>query len=66
MAQGKAEDAGGLTPVKDDNVAMHHLNPRTFVRNYAGCSNRKQKEELPCKRTSVSNQPSASRCGPWP
>ena len=24
-AQGKAEDAGGLTPVKDDNAALHFL-----------------------------------------
>lgn len=39
MAQGKAEDAGWLTPVKDDNEAMRHLYPRTFGGNSAGCSN---------------------------
>ena len=29
FSQGKAEDAGGLTPVKDDNVAMRKSSPRT-------------------------------------
>lgn len=38
MTQEKAEDAGGLSPVRDDNAAMGHLNPRTFDRNFAGCS----------------------------
>lgn len=38
MMQGKAKDAGGLAPVKDDNAAMRHLNPRTFVGNFACCS----------------------------
>ena len=37
MAQGKAEDAGGLTPAKDDNAAMRHLHPRTFVRYFEDC-----------------------------
>ena len=27
--QGKAEDAGGLTPVKDDNAAMRKSSPKT-------------------------------------
>ena len=30
MAQGKAEDAGGLTPAKDDNTALYHFAPRTL------------------------------------
>ena len=28
--QGKAEDAGGLTPAKDDNAAMRTLYPPNF------------------------------------
>ena len=35
--QGKAEDAGGLTPAKDDNAAMRALYPRTFARNSDDC-----------------------------
>jgi len=27
MARGKAEDAGGLTPAKDDNAAPYHFAP---------------------------------------
>ena len=30
MARGKAEDAGGLTPAKDDNAAPHHFGRRTL------------------------------------
>ena len=30
MARGKAEDAGGLTPAKDDNAALCHFGPRTL------------------------------------
>ena len=30
MTQGKAEDAGGLTPAKDDNAALHHFDRRTL------------------------------------
>ena len=30
MARGKAEDAGGLTPAKDDNAAPYHFAPRTL------------------------------------
>ena len=30
MAQGKAEDAGGLTPAKDDNTALCHFDHRTL------------------------------------
>ena len=35
--QGKAEDAGGLTPVKDGNAAMRTLYLRTFARNSDDC-----------------------------
>ncbi len=35
--QGKAKDAGGLTPAKDDNAAMRALYPRTFARNSDDC-----------------------------
>ena len=35
--QGKAEDAGGLTPAKDDNAAMRPLYPRAFARNSDDC-----------------------------
>ncbi len=34
---GKAEDAGGLTPAKDDNAAMRALHPRAFARNFGDC-----------------------------
>ena len=37
--QGKAEDAGGLTPAKDDNAAMRPLYPRAFARNSDDCYN---------------------------
>ena len=30
MTRGKAEDAGGLTPAKDDNAAPYHFDPRTL------------------------------------
>ena len=30
MARGKAEDAGGLTPAKDDNAALCHFGRRTL------------------------------------
>ena len=30
MAQGKAEDAGGLTPAKEDNTALCHFGHRTL------------------------------------
>ena len=35
--QGKAEDAGGLTPAKDDNAAMRPLYPRAFARISDDC-----------------------------
>ena len=43
MARGKAEDAGGLTPAKDDNAAPYHFAPPNFTdfqvcRLYARCS----------------------------
>ena len=38
--QGKAEDAGGLTPVKDGNAAMRTLYPRTFAGNSDDCYKR--------------------------
>jgi len=31
MDEGKAEDAGGLTPAKDNNAAINRLRHRTFV-----------------------------------
>ena len=37
--QGKAEDADGLSPVKDDNAAMRTLYLRTFARNSDDCYN---------------------------
>ena len=37
--QGKAEDAGGLTPAKDGNAAMCALHPRAFARNSDDCYN---------------------------
>jgi len=37
--QGKAEDAGGLTPVKDDNEVMRVPNRRTFLSIFGNCSN---------------------------
>jgi hypothetical protein len=30
MTRGKAEDAGGLTPAKDDNAALYHFDRRTL------------------------------------
>ena len=30
MTRGKAEDAGGLTPTKDDNAAPYHFDRRTL------------------------------------
>ena len=30
MARGKAEDAGGLTPAKDNNAAPYHFDSRTL------------------------------------
>ncbi len=30
MVRGKAEDAGGLTPAKDDNAALCHFDHRTL------------------------------------
>ena len=30
MTRGKAEDAGGLTPAKDDNAAPYHFDRRTL------------------------------------
>ncbi len=35
--QGKTEDAGGLTPAKDDNAAMHTLYLQTSARNSDDC-----------------------------
>ena len=35
--QSKAEDAGGLSPVKDDSTAMRTLYLRTFARNSDDC-----------------------------
>ncbi len=30
MARGKAEDAGGLMPAKDDNAALYHFAPQAL------------------------------------
>ena len=30
MTRGKAEDAGGLTPAKDDNAAPYHFDRQTL------------------------------------
>ena len=30
MTRGKAEDAGGLTPAKDDNAAPYHFDRRSL------------------------------------
>ena len=44
MVQGKAEDAGGLTPAKDDNTALWHFGHRTLpifkCVDYKGCDPR--------------------------
>ena len=45
-AQGKAEDAGGLTPAKDGNAAMRPLYPRAFARNSDDCY-KVQRESAP-------------------
>jgi len=37
--QDKAEDAGGLTPVKDDNEVMRFPDCRTFLSIFGNCSN---------------------------
>ena len=37
IAQGKAKDAGGLTPANDDNAALRDCYPRTFARNSDDC-----------------------------
>lgn len=34
MVRGKAEDAGGLTPVKHENAVPCYLSPRAFVRYF--------------------------------
>jgi len=36
--QDKAEDAGGLTPVKDDNEVMRFSDCRTFLSIFGNCS----------------------------
>ena len=45
--QGKAEDAGGLTPAKDDNAAMRPLYPRAFARNSDDCYKVQRESALP-------------------
>jgi len=39
IAQGKAKDAGGLTPAKDDSAALRDCRPRIFARNSDDCYN---------------------------
>ena len=48
MARGKAEDAGGLTPAKDDNTALYHFAPRTLP--IFKCVDYKARDtgEIPC------------------
>ncbi len=53
--QGKAEDAGGLTPAKDDNAAMRTLYPRAFARNSDDCYRRCSKEPLNKSRKSAAS-----------
>ena len=48
MVQGKAEDAGGLTPAKDDNTALYHFAPRTLP--IFKCVDYTMKEELSNER----------------
>ena len=40
----RAEDAGGLTPAKDDNAAMRALYPRAFARISDDCYKTKAKQ----------------------
>ena len=46
MARGKAEDAGGLTPAKDDNAAPYHFDRRTLP--IFKCVDYKSFISLPC------------------
>ena len=46
MARGKAEDAGGLTPAKDDNAALCHFGRRTLP--IFKCVDYKKKRRKPC------------------
>ena len=38
MTWGKAEDAGGLAPTKDDTMSTRHFYRRTCVILFANCS----------------------------
>lgn len=48
MTRGKAEDAGGLTPAKDDNAAPYHFDRRTLP--IFKCVDYTMKEELSNER----------------
>ncbi len=37
IAQGKADDTGGLTPTKDDSEVLCDCCPQTFARNSDDC-----------------------------
>ena len=44
--EGKAEDTGGLTPVKDGNVPLRFLDRRTFLMIFRCCSYMKWEAQL--------------------
>ncbi|MCI8301411.1 MAG: hypothetical protein HFF68_01480 [Oscillospiraceae bacterium] len=52
MTRGKAEDAGGLTPAKDDNAAPYHFDRRTLpifkCVDYITPERKDRKEYMPC------------------
>ena len=58
MGRGKAEDAGGLTPAKDNNAAPYHFDPRTlpifmcvdYTAQAAGKGNQQLPQRLLCRR----------------
>ena len=53
IAQGKAKDAGGLTPAKDDNAALRDCYSRTFAGNSDDCYNKTMVIQLgSCRRFS--------------
>ena len=51
MARGKAEDACGLTPAKDDNAAPHHFGRRTLP--IFKCVDYKLREVASCLKSSL-------------
>ena len=58
IAQGKAKDAGGLTPAKDDSAPLRDCYPRTFARNSDDCYNiNKRSQPYPCANYKTTNGP---------